>query len=99
MIRGDGWANHCIWEHSTTVRELYRRRCRKEEPEMTAHAQAAEILAGIAGPGETLLDAGCGSGYFSCDGSCGGTCAGDTCGFCTRDLTCATGNQIQCSCP
>jgi SAM-dependent methyltransferase len=64
MIRGDGWANHCIWEHSTTVRELYRRRCRKEEPEMTAHAQAAEILAGIAGPGETLLDAGCGSGYF-----------------------------------
>jgi SAM-dependent methyltransferase len=64
MIRGDGWASHCIWEHSATVRELYRRRCRREEPEMTAHAQAAEILAEIATPGETLLDAGCGSGYF-----------------------------------
>ena len=37
---------------------------------------------------------GCGSGN-----SCNGTCAGDTCGFCTRDATCATGFQIQCSCP
>lgn len=40
----------------------------------------------------------------SCQGgcgtqSCGGTCGGATCGFCTQDLTCATGHQIQCSCP
>jgi hypothetical protein len=40
----------------------------------------------------------------SCQGgcgtySCGGTCGGETCGFCTHEQTCATGNQIICSCP
>jgi SAM-dependent methyltransferase len=64
MIRDDGWLSHCIWEHSTSVRELYRRRCRKEEAEMTAHAQAAELLAPMTKTGDVLLDAGCGSGYF-----------------------------------
>lgn len=64
MIRDDGWLPHCIWEHSTSVRELYRRRCRKEEEEMTAHAQAAELLAPMVKVGDVLLDAGCGSGYF-----------------------------------
>jgi hypothetical protein len=39
-------------------------------------------------------DGGCGSDYYSCNGTCGGA----TCGFCTRDVTCATGNQVQCSC-
>jgi SAM-dependent methyltransferase len=64
VIRSDGWTSHCIWEHSTAVRALYRRRCRKEAEEMTAHAQAAELLAPIASAGDTILDAGCGSGYF-----------------------------------
>ncbi|MCX7309509.1 MAG: methyltransferase [Afipia sp.] len=31
---------------------------------MTAHAQAAELLALRAGDGDTVLDVGCGSGYF-----------------------------------
>jgi SAM-dependent methyltransferase len=64
MIRRDGWQQYCIWEHSASVRELYRKRCRREVEEMTAHAQAAELLAPRVAPGDTLLDAGCGSGYF-----------------------------------
>ena len=64
MIRGDGWRPYCIWEHSATVRDLYQRRCRREVEEMTSHRQAAELLASRVKPGETLLDAGCGSGYF-----------------------------------
>lgn len=64
MIRSDGWLNHCIWEHSATVHELYARRCRLEAEEMTCAAQAAELLAPYVQPGDTLLDAGCGSGYF-----------------------------------
>ena len=31
---------------------------------MTCHAQAAELLAPHVAPGDTLLDASCGSGYF-----------------------------------
>ena len=64
MISADGWQRYCIWEHSTLVRDLYARRCRGEEEEMTAHAQAAELLEARARDGETVLDAGCGSGYF-----------------------------------
>jgi SAM-dependent methyltransferase len=64
MIRSDGWQRYCIWEHSATVSELYRRRCRREAEEMTAHAQAAELIGARARAGDTLLDAGCGSGYF-----------------------------------
>jgi SAM-dependent methyltransferase len=64
MIRRDGWNPYCIWEHSATVRDLYLQRCRREAEEMTSHRQAAELLASRVKPGETLLDAGCGSGYF-----------------------------------
>lgn len=64
MIRDDGWEKYCIWEHSATVKELYARRCRREEEEMTCHAQAAELLAPYVCVGDTVLDAGCGSGAF-----------------------------------
>jgi SAM-dependent methyltransferase len=64
VIGAGGWVRYSIWEHSTRVRELYARRCRGEEPEMTCAAQAAELLAPHVAPGDTLLDAGCGSGYF-----------------------------------
>lgn len=64
MISADGYGRHNIWEHSATVRDLYARRCRREAEEMTCHAQAAELLAPHARAGESLLDAGCGSGYF-----------------------------------
>lgn len=64
MITDTGWAEHCIWEHSAQVRDLYARRCRLEAEEMTCAAQAAELLAPRVAPGDTLLDAGCGSGYF-----------------------------------
>ena len=52
-----------IWEHSANVRELYARRARGED-EMDAAAQGAELLAPYIKPGMTLLDAGCGSGYY-----------------------------------
>lgn len=64
MIRDDGWARHSVWEHSAAVRDLYARRARWEAEEMTCAAQAAELLAPRVRPGETVLDAGCGSGYL-----------------------------------
>lgn len=64
IIAEDGWATHSIWEHSSRVEELYARRCAREEQEMTCAAQAAELLAPLVRPGDSLLDAGCGSGYF-----------------------------------
>jgi SAM-dependent methyltransferase len=63
-LRSDGWRSHSIWEHSATVRALYAARARDEAEEMTCAAQAAELLAPLVAPGDTLLDAGCGSGYF-----------------------------------
>ncbi len=64
MIRDDGYLPHLIWEHSATVRALYAARCRREAEEMTCAAQCAEILAERVRPGESVLDAGCGSGYL-----------------------------------
>jgi cyclopropane fatty-acyl-phospholipid synthase-like methyltransferase len=64
MIGGHGWSRRNIWEHSAAVRELYRKRARREAEEMTCHRQAAELLAPLASKGDSLLDAGCGSGYF-----------------------------------
>lgn len=64
MISGDGWNAHCIWEHSQIVHDLYARRCRLEAEEMTCAAQAAELLADRIEPGDSVLDVGCGSGYF-----------------------------------
>jgi SAM-dependent methyltransferase len=52
------------WANDRNTLELYRRRCRKEAEEMTCAAQAAEVLGGLAGRGESLLDAGCGGGYY-----------------------------------
>jgi SAM-dependent methyltransferase len=63
-IDDGGWAAHNIWQHSADLLDLYRRRARDEAEEMTCAAQAAELLAELARPGETLLDAGCGSGSF-----------------------------------
>ena len=64
MVTTDIYHRYNIWEHSSTVAELYKRRCRLEEPEMDSAKQAAAILGEFARPGETILDAGCGSGYF-----------------------------------
>lgn len=52
------------WANDSQTLSLYRRRCRQEAEEMTCAAQAAEILASKVSPGETLLDAGCGGGYY-----------------------------------
>lgn len=53
-----------IWAHSAHMRALYRARARDEAEEMTCAAQAAEILSGVAAPGDSVLDAGCGAGWF-----------------------------------
>lgn len=52
------------WANDRNTLALYRRRCRREAEEMTCAAQAAEILRPRVAPGETLLDAGCGGGYY-----------------------------------
>lgn len=64
MINNRGWLKYCIWEHSTEIKDLYSRRCRLEAEEMVCHAQAVELLMPYARDGDTLLDVGCGSGYF-----------------------------------
>ena len=52
------------WANDAGTLDLYRRRCRKEAEEMTCAAQAAEVLGPRTGPHESLLDAGCGGGYY-----------------------------------
>lgn len=64
MISNDGWENSWIWNHSSTVRDLYRKRCCKEVEEMTCAIQAVDLLRKYLHPGDTVLDVGCGSGYF-----------------------------------
>lgn len=52
------------WANDQRTLGLYQRRCRREAEEMTCAAQAAQILGSYIRPGETLLDAGCGGGYY-----------------------------------
>jgi SAM-dependent methyltransferase len=52
------------WANDRATLELYRRRCRREAEEMTCARQAAEVLGPRLEPGERLLDAGCGGGYY-----------------------------------
>lgn len=64
MIRPGGWELGSVFDNSFETRELYRRRARREAEEMTCAAQAAELLADRAGPGESVLDVGCATGWF-----------------------------------
>ncbi len=57
-------AKYNIWEHSSFVRELYTQRVKDEAEEMTCARQCAEILQPLARSGMSVLDAGCGSGYY-----------------------------------
>ncbi len=63
-INKKGWAKYSTWENSRSLRELYARRCRLEAEEMTCHQQALELLMPHMEKGDTLLDVGCGGGYF-----------------------------------
>jgi cyclopropane fatty-acyl-phospholipid synthase-like methyltransferase len=64
VIRNEGWQRFNTWEHSAALRELYARRCRREEEELTAHRQTVRLLAPHVTAGDELLDVGCGAGYF-----------------------------------
>lgn len=64
VIGLDGWDRFDIWQHSSNVRQLYEQRARREVEEMTCAAQAAELLQTVSVPGDSVLDVGCGSGYF-----------------------------------
>jgi len=52
------------WANDQNTLALYRRRCRQEAEEMTCAAQAAELLGQRSSAGQTVLDAGCGGGYY-----------------------------------
>jgi len=62
MLHTNGWSRFSIWEHSAALTELYAARAAGTAEELTCHAQTAELLAEQARPGDSLLDAGCGSG-------------------------------------
>lgn len=64
MIRNTGWSKYSIWEHSAHVSELYKKRCERTSPELTCHIQASELLSPLSTSGDTVLDVGCGTGYF-----------------------------------
>jgi cyclopropane fatty-acyl-phospholipid synthase-like methyltransferase len=64
MVKGGGFARYNTWAHSAALKELYRRRCLLQEEEMVCHRQAIEILQPLLTPGCSVLDIGCGSGYF-----------------------------------
>jgi ubiquinone/menaquinone biosynthesis C-methylase UbiE len=64
MIQSNGWNKYNIWEHSSEVQDLYKKRCRLEAVEMTCHGQAIDLLRPYIVDGDSLLDVGCGSGYF-----------------------------------
>jgi ubiquinone/menaquinone biosynthesis C-methylase UbiE len=52
------------WGNDQKLLALYQKRCRQEVVEMTCAQQAAQILHPICQPGDTVLDAGCGGGYY-----------------------------------
>tara|TARA_B100000579_G_C22813134_1_gene846336 strand:+ start:1160 stop:1846 length:687 start_codon:yes stop_codon:yes gene_type:complete len=64
IIKGDGFNHFFTWNKSKLLEQLYLKRVRLESPEMDSCKQAAEILSKELIPNETVLDVGCGSGYF-----------------------------------
>jgi 2-polyprenyl-3-methyl-5-hydroxy-6-metoxy-1,4-benzoquinol methylase len=63
-VHTNGWLKNNTWNHSQHIKDLYTKRCLKQVVEMTCHQQAAELLSKYVKSGDTVLDVGCGSGYF-----------------------------------
>ena len=61
-LGGGGWERYNTWAYSASVQALYEQRWNRQAAVMTCAVQAAELLAGFARPGESVLDVGCGSG-------------------------------------
>ena len=64
MIRTGRAEDFNIWSHSTHMMDLYQSRALDEVEEMTCSAQAADLLATVAVPGESVLDVGCATGWL-----------------------------------
>lgn len=53
-----------VWGTSEKTKRLYSERAHGKAPEMDCAKQLTELLAPIVEPGMTVLDVGCGAGYF-----------------------------------
>ena len=64
LINSNGWKENSTWEFCGIAKELYERRASDQDVEMTCHAQAVKILQPRIVKGESVLDVGCGTGFF-----------------------------------
>jgi ubiquinone/menaquinone biosynthesis C-methylase UbiE len=64
MIKDDGYSEYNTWNYSSNIASLYKKRCRMEVAEMTCATQAVKLLRPHVNKEDTILDIGCGSGYF-----------------------------------
>ena len=63
-LKTTGFEKFFIWNKSHSLQKLYTKRVKLISPEMDSCKQAAEILSMKAIGNSSILDVGCGTGYF-----------------------------------